>query len=136
LAKRAFDLASMQTIMLFEKVTGSRVKDYLPDYGMFVIEQGQMGLAIGKGAANIKRMEHLLKKKLVLVEFNDDVTLFAKNLVYPAEVSDIKEENGVVVIHGKDMKSKGMIFGREKSRLSQIKEIIKRHFTIDDVKVV
>ncbi len=135
MAKRVFDFATMQTMTLFEKVTGARLKDYLPEQGMFIVEQGQMGLAIGKGAANVRKMEHLLKKNIVLVEFNDDVTLFLKNLVYPAEVSDIKEENGIVTIHGRDMKSKGMIFGREKSRLKQIKEIVKRHFSVEDVKV-
>jgi transcription termination/antitermination protein NusA len=136
LAKRVFDIAAMQTMMFFEKNTGAKLKDYLSEYGIFVVEEGQMGLAIGKGASNVRKMEHLLKKNVILVEFNDDVTLFTKNLVYPAEVSDIKEENGLVSIHAKDAKSKGMIFGRERSRLKQIKEVLKRHFTIEDVKVM
>ena len=136
MAKRVFDFAAMQSMTFFEKVTGARLKDYLPDYGMFIVEQGQMGLAIGKGASTVRKMEHLLKKNIVLIEYNDDVTLFVKNLVYPAEVTDIKSEDGIVTIHGKDARSKGIIFGREKSRLNQIKEIVKRHFTVEDVKVV
>jgi N utilization substance protein A len=134
--KRVFDSAAMQTMLLFEKVTGARLKDYIPEHGMFVVQQGEMGKAIGKGAAHVKKVERLLKKHVLLVEFNDDVALFVKNLVYPAEVSDIKMEDGVVTIHGKDTKSKGIIIGREKSRLNQIKEIVKRHFSVEDIKVV
>jgi N utilization substance protein A len=136
LAKRVLDQASLQTILFFEKATGARLKDYVPEYGIFIVEQGDMGKAIGKNASTIKRLEYMLKKRVLLTEFNDDVTLFVKNLVYPAEVSDIKEAERVVTIHGKDTKSKGMIIGRDRSRLNQIKEIVKRHFEIDDIKVV
>lgn len=136
MAKRVFDINSMQTMALFEKVTGARLKDFLPEQGVFIVEAGEMGKAIGKNASNVKRIEFLLKKKVILVEYNDDVTLFIKNLVYPAEVTDIKQEGNIVTIHGKDTKSKGIIIGRDRSRLNQIRDIVKRHFQIEQIKVV
>src|SRR3989344_5716605 len=124
MVSRSFDAQTLKIIVFFEKVTGARLKDYLPEHSIFIVEQGEMGKAIGRNAANIKRIEQLLKKSVQLVEFNGNLGQFIKNIVHPAEVMAVEEQDGIVTLRGRDMKSKGMIIGREHSKLNLLKEIV------------
>ena len=136
MVSRSFDAQTLKIIVFFEKVTGARLKDYLPEHSLFIVEQGEMGKAIGRNAANVRRIEQLLKKGVQLVEFNGNLGQFIKNIVHPAEILTVEEQDGIVTLRGRDMKSKGMIIGREHSKLNLLKEIVKRHFPVKDIKVV
>lgn len=135
MGKITFDATVLQTMALFEQVTGARLKDFVPTHMIFIVENGEMGKAIGKNASHVRRLEHLLKKNVQLVEFSDDLPVFLKNLVHPADVLSVENSEGVVTIRPRDAKSKGMIYGRERSRLMLIKDIVKRHFQVKDIKV-
>ncbi len=134
---RKYDSESMRLIGLFESVTGAKVKDCIKNKKLiFVIEENDMGKAIGKNGINIKKMENKLKKKIKLVEFSNDVLQFVKNVIYPIEVLDIKIEDGIMIIHVKDTNSRAMLIGRERQNISHVTEIVKRYFNIKDIKVV
>ena len=135
MAKITFDATTLKTMALFEEVTGARIKDFVPSDMIFIIEAGDMGRAIGKNASNVKRVEMLLKRPIELVEFSDDLAQFIKNLVHPADVLSVENEEGNITIRPRDARSKGMIFGRERSKLALIKEVLKRHFAVKDVRV-
>ena len=77
----------------------------------------------------------LLKKKIKLVEFSNDVRQFVKNMVYPIETADVKEENGIVTIYGKDTNTRAMLIGRERQNINHFSNIVKRHFDIKEIKV-
>ena len=127
----------MKLITLFESMTGANVKDCIAGEKMtFIIGEGEMGRAIGKNGANIKRMEDITKKKIKLVEFSNDVLQFVKNAVYPAEVLSVEQENEVITIHGKDTNTKAMLIGREHQNLNHLSDIVKRYFDIKGIKVV
>ena len=131
-----YDSDLIKLITLFESMTGASVKDCIADDKLtFVVEENEMGKAIGKHGSNIKRMEGLLKKGVRLVEFNDDVCKFVANLVYPSKADDIREENGVVSIYVRDAKAKGIIIGRNRHRISMVNSIAKRYFDVEEVKV-
>lgn len=136
MASRSFDAQTLKIIVFFEKITGARLKDYLPEHSLFIVEQGEMGRAIGKNAANIRKVEQLLKKSVQLVEFNSNLGDFIRRLAHPAEIISVEEHDGIVTIRGRDTKAKGMIIGREHSKLNLLKEIVKRHFPVTDIKVV
>lgn len=127
----------MQYISIFESLTSSKVKDCIAnDEGiLFVIEENEMGRAIGKGGSNIKRAEGILKKNIRLVEFSNDIARFLQNLIYPVEAKEIKNENGIVIIYCFDMKSKGKIIGRDRHNIKWINGVVKRHFDINEVRV-
>ena len=128
---------SMKLIMLFESMTGAKVRDCIANEKLiFVIEENDMGKAIGKNGANIKRIENALKKKIKLVEFSNDVLNFVKNMIYPIEISDMKLEDGIVTIHGKDTATKAMLIGRERQNVNHLTDIVKRYFDINGIKVV
>lgn len=127
----------MKLIALFESATGANVKDCIANERLvFIVEENEMGKAIGKNGANIKRMESLLKKKIKLVEFNKNVLVFVKNLIHPIESLGIRQENGIVEIHGKDASSKAMLIGRERQNINHLNDIAKRYFDISEIKVV
>jgi len=126
----------IQYISIFESLTNSKVKDCIANEGiLFVIEENDMGRAIGKGGSNIKRVEGILKKNIRLVEFSSDVSRFLQNLIYPVEAKEIKNESGIVSICCYDMKSKGKIIGRDRHNIKWINDVVKRHFEVDEVKV-
>ncbi len=132
-----YDSDVIKLITLFESMTGAKVKDLIQgDRLTFVMEENEMGKAIGKNGANIKKMEFQLKKKIRLVEFNGDIAQFIRNFIHPLEVADVKEENGIVTINGKDISTRAMIIGRERQNLSNMLDVVKRYFDVKEIKVV
>ena len=133
-----FDSESMELMAFFEANTGAMVKDCISsdEKLIFIIGENEMGKAIGKNGINIKKMERLLKKKIKLTEFSSDVLQFVRNLIYPAEVSDVRLEEGVVTVHGKDTSARAILIGRERSNINYLTGIVKRYFDIREMRVV
>lgn len=137
MSKIKYDSEIIKLITLFESMTGAKVKDCMSNEKiLFVIEENEMGKAIGKNGSNIKRMENALKRKIKLAEFSSDAAQFIKNMSYPAEILEIKNDNGVVTIHGKDTNAKAMLIGRNRQNLNHLTEIVKRYFDIKEIRVI
>lgn len=131
-----YDSDLMKLMALFESMTGAKVKDCIANEKLiFVMEENEMGKAIGRNGVNIKRMENMLKKKIKLVEFSSDVLQFVKNMIYPIEVSGIMQEDDIIKIHGRDTSTKAMIIGRERQNIIHLSNIVKRYFNIREIKV-
>lgn len=127
----------MKYISLFESLTGAKVKDCMADNNiLFVIQKGDMGLALGRGGRNLKRAESLLKKPLKIVEFDEDVAQFIRNLVYPLGVLSVENKDKKIYVKGKDTKTKGYLIGRDRTNVRRMLNIVKRYFDIDDIIVV
>ena len=127
----------MKLMALFESMTGAKVKDCITNEKLiFIMEENEMGKAIGKNGVNIKRMENMLKKKIKLVEFSSDVLQFVKNMIYPIEIFDVKQENDDLIIHAKDMHTRAMLIGRERQNINHLNDIVRRHFDVKEMKVV
>jgi|TARA_B100001971_G_C18261508_1_gene587330 N utilization substance protein A len=134
MSKVLFDVTVLQQIQLFEKVTGARVKDCIAsDVLLFIVENGDIGKAIGKGGSVLKKVEGLLKKPLKIVEFNADICEFVKTYLKPLRVTDISCKDDVVTIRGLDGPSKGKIIGRDKKNLNFLVSLLKRYFTVERV---
>ena len=137
MARIKYNIDVMRYISLFESLTGAKVKDcVVNDKVLFIIHENDMGKAIGKHGSNIKRVENTLKKSIKLVEFNNDVSQFVQNLISPLKAKEIKEEDGTVTIYGEDTKTKGILIGRDRHNINSIKDIVKRYFKVEEVKVV
>ena len=132
-----YDSELIKLMMLFESMSGAKVKDCISnDRILFIVGENDMGRAIGKNGANIKKFENKLKKKVKLAEFSSDVAQFVRNLAYPAEIADVKNENGIITIHGKDANSRAMLIGRERQNLNHLTEIVRRYFDVKEIRVV
>jgi len=131
----------MRLISLFQNVTKATARDCLDDEKqdriIFVVNEGKMGLAIGKGGSNIKSLQNILKRNVELVEHFDDPIKFLKNILNPKFVKEVKidiKADGsshaiVIVDHGK----KGLVVGREGRNAEKARLFAKRYFNISNV---
>lgn len=127
----------MKLITIFESMTGAKVKDcILNEKLIFIMEENEMGKAIGKNGINIKRMENKLKRKIKLIEFNNDVLQFVKNIIYPIDILKVEQDSGTLTIYGKDTGTKAMLIGRERQNINHLSDIVKRYFDVKEIKVV
>ena len=128
----------MKYITLFETFTRAKVKDAVENQQtlIFIVQEGEMGKAIGKGGATIKRLENTLKRKIKIVEFSDDVKEFIRHYIFPLKVNEIAQEEETITITGPDTKTKGLLIGRDSKNLNQLLYMVKRYFKISSIKVV
>ena len=75
----------LRLISLFSSITSATARDCIVDEKMdrviFVVNKGQMGLAIGRGGATIKQLQNMVPRRIELVEYSDNVDEFLKNIL-------------------------------------------------------
>jgi len=127
-----YDQKIIGYINVFEKLTRAKVKDCFQeeDSLVFVVQPGQIGLAIGKGGANIKKANNTFKKKIKIMEFNPSPEKFFLNLIYPIRPKEIKVEGEELQVTPNNNKEKGQIFGRERQNLKRIQDIMNKYFKL------
>ena len=131
----------MRLMSLFQNVTGATARDCVEDEKqdrvIFVVNEGKMGLAIGKGGSHIKNLQNIVKRNVELVEYSDDPTKFLKNLLNPKLVSDVKvnkrDDGSLQAIVTVDPKKKGIVVGREGRNAEKARLLAKRYFEISSV---
>jgi N utilization substance protein A len=113
------------------------VEDEKQNRVIFVVNEGKMGLAIGKGGSHIKNLQNIVKKNVELVEYSDDPINFLKNMLNPKLVSDVKlnkrldgSTQAIVIV---DPKKKGIVVGREGRNAEKARLLAKRYFEITSV---
>ena len=133
----------IRLISLFQNVTKTTARDCLDDEKqnkiIFVVNEGKMGLAIGKGGSNIKSLQNILKRNVELVEHFDDPIKFLKNILNPKFVNEIKLDTKpdgslhaiIIVDHGK----KGLVVGRAGCNAEKARLFAKRYFDISSVQI-
>jgi N utilization substance protein A len=129
---------------LFQSITSATARDCIVDDRMerviFVVNKGQMGLAIGKGGSTIKQLQNVVGKKVELVEFSDDPAEFIRNMLNADIVNDVRisdrndgTKQAVVIV---DQRKKGAVVGREGRNAEKARLLAKRYFQISNVLIV
>ncbi len=133
-----FDTELLKLMALFESITHSQLKDCFFDREklVFLVEQGEMGKALGKNKMNIVKLEKMLKRKVKIVEFNPNRMQFITNYLAPLRIVAIKEEGDIVTITGADTKTKGLIIGIKAQNLRNLEKIASKYFTVQEIKVI
>ena len=129
---------SIQYIALFENMTRAKILDCIPEEErlVYVVKQGDMGLAIGKNGENINRVKKTLDKPIELVEYSEDPIIFIKNAFGPVSVSSVNltTKNGKRLAYVEvPNKEKGLAIGRNGKNREKVKMLARRHHTIEDV---
>ena len=131
----------IRMISVFQNVTKTSARDCLDDEKqnriIFVVNEGKMGIAIGKGGSNIKSLQNILKRNVELVEYFDDPAKFLKNILNSKLIIEVKldtkpdgsSQATVIVDHGK----KGLVVGREGRNAEKARLFAKRYFNISSV---
>jgi N utilization substance protein A len=133
-----YDFTLIKFISMFESLTKASVKDCFTqeDRIVFIVRENQIGLALGKGGSNIRRLEGLFKKKIKIAEFSPDLLQFIRNLEYPLEIKEITEKEGIVTITPPDSRTRGYLIGRAAVNLRNVEEIARRYFEVKSIRVV
>ncbi|HEU0049278.1 MAG TPA: NusA-like transcription termination signal-binding factor [Nitrososphaera sp.] len=134
----------LRLMSLFQSVTSATARDCIVDEKMdrviFVVNKGQMGLAIGKGGSTIKQLQNVVAKKIELVEFSDDPAEFIRNMLNADMVNDIRisdrndgTKQAIIMV---DQRKKGAVVGREGRNAEKARLLAKRYFQITNVQIV
>ena len=133
----------MRYIALFESVSGAGVKDCIideeQDRAIFIVNKGQVGVAIGKGGRNIHTLERMTGKKHEIIEYSEDPVQFIKNALKPAQVREVRvsertdgKKMAVVTVNPKD---KGVAIGKNGKNAERLRFLAKRYFDIQNVSI-
>jgi N utilization substance protein A len=133
----------MRLISQFESLTGAGSRDCVVDDRnarlIFVVNPGDMGLAIGKKGASIKKASEVMGKKIEVVEYNSNVEQFLKNCFLPAQVTSIlfegegDQQTATVEVRDED---RGIAIGKDGKNIFKAKKLSLRQHNIADVQIL
>jgi transcription termination/antitermination protein NusA len=134
----------LRLMSLFQSITSATARDCIVDDKMdrviFVVNKGQMGLAIGKGGSTIKQLQNMVAKKIELVEFSDDPAEFIRNMLNADMINDVRiseRSDGTKQAVGTvDPRKKGALVGREGRNAEKARLLARRYFQISNVLIV
>lgn len=136
---RRYDQHTMQLMTMFEQMTGSKLRDCfnVDDLQVFVVEKGQIGRAVGRAGANVKKLAAALKSKIKIIEHSDDLAQFVANTVHPIKPArvEVDSENKIATIVPPDLLSRGLLIGRQAIKLRETEKIVQRFFDLTELKV-
>ncbi len=129
---------------LFQSVSGAGVRDCVIDEKngrvIYVVNQGEMGRAIGKNGIVVKTLQRLVGKPVEVVEYSDDPKTFIKNALDPKYVLDVrlteKLDGSKIAVVVVDAKKKSAVVGRNGKNAEKARLLAKRYFEIANVHIV
>jgi len=108
--------------------------DYLETAGwlLFLVDMVQLGKAIGKKGANVKRLTEIFRKKVVVIGDSTDPEIFVRNFfnnvgIINIEIIDVMGEKNIVLTVNEN--DRGIAIGREGERIKAAKELLKKKFS-------
>ncbi|HII71270.1 TPA: NusA-like transcription termination signal-binding factor [Candidatus Woesearchaeota archaeon] len=140
MTKIVYDQDTMQKMTLFEQLTRAKLKDFFDDPVqerlVFIVDKGELWKALGKKSVNVPKLMKAFGRKIKIVEFDDDLCQFIKNMAHPLKINDVSEEGGIVTIKHEDLQTKGLLIGRNAKNLRNLEKNVRRFFEVEEIKVV
>ncbi|MDI6826044.1 MAG: NusA-like transcription termination signal-binding factor [Candidatus Aenigmarchaeota archaeon] len=133
-----FTTETIRLLTLFENVTNVPVRDCFinKDIIYYIVEEGKIGLAIGKNGSSIKNVEKAVGRRVKVFEYSSDPKKFVKNLIPQCkEVDMIDKDNKLTAEVKVNRNDRGFVIGRGGEKIKIYKEILKRVHNISDVQV-
>lgn len=129
---------------VFQNISGATAKDCVIDSRVgrviFVVNKGEMGLAIGKSGETIKKVQKVLGKQVELVEWSDNakqLILNSLNAQLVSEIRVVEKPNGsitaTVIV---DQKKKGAVLGKGGRNAEKARLLAKRYFSVEAIHIV
>jgi N utilization substance protein A len=133
----------MRYIALFESITSATVRDCIVDDEqnriIFVVKEGDIGVAIGKGGKNIHMLERMTGKKHEIIEHSTNPQQFIKNALKPAHVNEIRiterPDGKSIAVVSVSPRDKGVAIGKNGRNAERIRLLAKRYFQIQNVSI-
>jgi N utilization substance protein A len=125
-------------------MSGATVRDCIVDEKggrmIFIVNNGQMGLAIGKKGATIQNIERVIKKPVEVVEWSDDPAEMVRNALDPSAIQEVRltdkldgSKSMTVIV---DPRRKGAVLGRGGKNAEKVRLIAKKYFNITNVQII
>ena len=132
---------TVQYINLASKYSGASIRDCVveDDRVVFIVEKGQLGIAIGSQAKNLEKLRMLFKKIVKFVEFDEDKTRFVQNLCKPYNVTKVsfEENDGTSVARIEvNPRDKSKLIGKGGRNINMIRKMAQRHHQIKDIQII
>jgi N utilization substance protein A len=131
-----FDNDIILSMNLFSDVTSVIPRDCInfEDKTIFVVNQGQAGLAIGKNGIKIKMLQEMLKKEVIVIEYSDDPVKLFENVIRPNKLI-----SGYITVSGNPQNNKKVeasVDGKvSNNRIRLIKMLMQRYFNIVSINI-
>ena len=132
-----YDTKLIGYVTTFENYTKARVKDcfFLGSELVFVVKEGNLGKAVGRNGVTVMKLSRQFRHKLRVIEFSQDPAIFVKNLLYPLKGFEVSLDEGRLIIRTTDSRIKGKIYGRDRSNLKWMNELLKNYFSDLKIKI-
>ena len=132
-----FSANEIRYIALFENMTGAMVNDDEHGKVTFVVKNGDMGLAIGKGGSSVSKVQRAVDKGIEIVELDDDPIQFIKNCLSPAKLQSVKisqkQSGEKIAIVTADNTNKRIAIGKNGINIERAKLLAERQHNIDNI---
>lgn len=95
---------------------------------VYLIREGDMGLAIGRKGSNIRKMQRVLGKRIEMVEYSPQIEQFTKNVFKPASVVGVAKGDDrklSVYISQNDL---GIAIGKGGCTIEKARLLLARYF--------
>ena len=130
------DMKLMRYINLFSKVSHVPTTKCFVYNGqiIFAVPREKVSKAIGKEAANVRRLRAILRKKIRVIampgrDSKDGIAKFVGEVVEPIEVNKIEvRDNSVTVNAGRQ--NKAALIGRNRVREKELSGVLRDYFNI------
>ena len=143
------DRQSMELISLFNNISGAIIKDCFifqsPENNseiiVFLVKKEDVGKAIGKAGEHVKDLMAKLQKKIDVIPWSENLEQFIQFIlnttknsiqVQNIEIKESRNEKKTVIISVRPQ-DRGKAIGKEGSMIRKIKELVIRHYNIDNV---
>ncbi len=122
---------------MFEKISNVQPIDCIisEDRIAFIIKEGEIGAAIGKGGEHVKEAEEKFGKKIDIIEYSNDWRKFVRNVFAPIKLEDVwikRMGKDVIAFVKVNPKIKRIVL----KNVNRALEILKRHTKITKIQVV
>lgn len=126
----------IKSISLFEQLTGAAVRDCMMDENkmVFIVNEGDLGKAIGKKGTTIARVRSIFNKHVEVFEYADTAERFVRNLFSPVQITNLNiqgDGDKKVAYVSVDPMDRGAAIGRDGERIKLARQLLERHFNTD-----
>ena len=136
-----FSANEIRFIALFQNMTGATVKDCIIDDEQgkvtFIVKNGDMGLAIGKGGRSVSKVQKAVDKGIEVIEFDENPVQFIKNSLAPAKLQSVKlsknQSGKKIAFVSIDNNNKRIAIGKNGNNIRRAKLLANRHYDIDNI---